>query len=380
MSESPRPKYKVVVSDFHLGKGRYFRDGTQNILEDFIYDREFAEFVNYHRSGSFADADVELILNGDILNLLQIDTFGVHTHLITERGVIRAVERIVSGHPEFFQALKRFAGTPGHTISYVVGNHDVGMLWPGPRQAFSAACGAEVKFYDVAYKFDGIYVEHGQQYERFASTDMERPFITRGLPEPVLNLPWGSLFVAVLLPGIKQARPHVDKVRPFSAFMRWVFIHDIFWGLVTGVRVAKFVFDTILFRTRFQISQGVRSTLGLLKEISLYPNYDKIAFKILEENHEIHTVIFGHTHILRHRLWREGKQYFNEGTWNEMTNLFLDDYGKQIRLTYAFIEYPILSGPAAAVVGTVEASSYEKPKVRLKQWNGVWKPENEVLI
>ena len=71
-----KPKFKIVVSDFHLGKGRYFEDGTQNILEDFIYDREFSEFIDYYRVGKFADAEVELILNGDILNLLQIDTWG----------------------------------------------------------------------------------------------------------------------------------------------------------------------------------------------------------------------------------------------------------------------------------------------------------------
>jgi len=366
-SNSQQPKYKVVVSDFHLGKGRYFVDGTQNILEDFIYDREFAEFLNYYRSGSFADAEVELILNGDILNLLQIDTWGVHTHMITERSVIRAVHKIVAGHPEFFQALKRFAATPHHTISYIVGNHDVGMLWPGPRKVFSEAVGGPVQFHDVFYQFDGIYVEHGQQYERFAQIDMERPFITRGLPEPVLNLPWGSLFVAVLLPKIKQSRPHVDKVRPPSTFFRWVLIHDLFWGLKTCIEIARFVFDTILFRSRYQIHQGVRATLGLIKEISLYPNYDKIAFKILEAYDTVNTVIFGHTHILRYRQWREGKEYFNEGTWNEMTNLELDDYGRQIRLTYAFIEYPI------------ETPVLSRPKVRLKQWQGSWKPEVEVL-
>ena len=81
-----RRRFKLVVSDFHLGKGRYFRDGTQNILEDFIYDREFAEFLAYYRTGEFSDVDVELILNGDILNLLQIDYYGVHTHLITDRS------------------------------------------------------------------------------------------------------------------------------------------------------------------------------------------------------------------------------------------------------------------------------------------------------
>jgi len=370
-SSTVRPRFKLVVSDFHLGKGRYFRDGTRNILEDFIYDREFAEFLNYYRSGSFADAEVELVLNGDILNLLQIDSYGVFTHLITERSVVRAVQRIIAGHSEFFHALRRFAATPGHSISYVVGNHDAGMLWSGPRKVFSEACGAPVKFHDVFYKVDGIYIEHGQQYERFARINMNRPFITSGLPEPVLNLPWGSLFVAVVLPKVKQERPHVDKVRPFNAFLRWVLIHDPWWGIRTGMGILKFVFDTLLFRSRYQIRQGVRATLGLLKEISLYPNYDRLAFKVLEENDDVYTVIFGHTHILRYRQWREGKEYFNEGTWNETTNLFLDDYGRQIRLTYAFIEYPVISEQSTVA---------SRPKVRLKQWNGVWKPESEVLV
>jgi UDP-2,3-diacylglucosamine pyrophosphatase LpxH len=376
MSELKR-KYRLVVSDFHLGKGRYFRDGTQNILEDFIYDREFAEFLNYHRSGDFVDAEVELILNGDILNLLQIDTHGVHTHLITERSVMRAVEKIVAGHPEFFQALRRFAATPGHTISYVVGNHDSGMLFPGARRIFSEACGSPVTFHDVAYQFDGVHVEHGQQYERFAAIDMKRPFITRGLPEPVLNLPWGSLFVAVLMPKLKQERSHIDKVRPFNAYIRWVVIHDLWWGLKTVARSAKFVIDTLLLRRRYQIHQGVRATFGLLKEISFYPNYDKIAFKLLEEYENINTVIFGHTHILKYRQYREGKEYFNEGTWNEATNLDLDDYGRQTRLTYAFIEYPLALDPAA---GGVLDPAITRPKVRMKQWHGVWRPEMEIIV
>ena len=368
MPDEPlKRRYKLIVSDFHLGKGRYFRDGTQNILEDFVYDREFAEFLDYHRQGDFKDAEVELILNGDILNLLQIDTWGIHTHLITERAVTRAVERIVAGHPEFFQALRRWGQTQGHGISYVVGNHDVGMLWEGPRKAFSVACGVEVKFYDVAYNFDGVYVEHGQQYERFARIDLKRPFISRGLPEPVLNLPWGSLFTAVLLPAIKQERPHVDKVRPFSTFLIWCVIHDFFWGMRTIAMILRFVVDTILLKSRYHIRHGVEASFDLLREISIYPNYDKIAFKLLEERDDIHTVIFGHTHILRYRQWREGKEYFNEGSWNEVTNLDLNEYGTRTRLTYAFVD-----------CGVPLANGEYRPKTRLKEWKGLWKPELEV--
>ena len=372
-SVKERPRYKLVVSDFHLGKGRVLPDGTQNILEDFMYDREFAEFLDFYASGSYLKADVELVFNGDILNLLQIDTFGVFTHLITERSVVRAVERIVEGHPEFFAGLRRFVSVPGHTVTYVVGNHDAGMLWSGPREVFSKAVGAPVRFHDECFQFDGVYVEHGQQHEEFARIDAARPFIRRGLPEPVLNLPWGSLFVAVAMPRIKQERPHVDKVRPFKSFVVWTILHDLFWGIRTAWITLRFIGETLLFRRRFHIPNGVRATLRILREITFYPNYDQIAFRILEQNPEIHTVIFGHTHILRYRQWREGKEYFNDGSWNEVTNLELAEYGTRTRLTYAFVEYP----PVSAVAASADPAA-GRPKTRLKEWRGLWKPEVEV--
>ncbi len=363
-------KIKLVVSDFHLGKGRTLSDGTQNILEDFIYDREFSEFLAYYSTGPYANAEVELILNGDILNLLQMDSWGVHTHLITERAVTRAVRKIAEGHPEFFSALRSFAAASQHSICYIVGNHDVGMLWPDPRQAFNEAVGTTVVFHDVAYEFDGVYVEHGQQYENFAAIDMKRPFITSGLPEPVLNLPWGSLFTALLLTHIKQQRPHVDKVRPFQVFLRWTLIHDFWWSIKAFILILKFTFDTLVFRSKYRVMEGVGVSIKMLKEISIYPNYDKIAFKVLEAKEDRHTVIFGHTHILRYRRWRKGKQYFNEGTWNEVTGLDLGEYGTKTRLTFASIEYPADS----------PGETPPRPFVHMKEWRGFWHPETAVLL
>jgi len=354
---------KLVVSDFHLGTGRFFADGTLNILEDFLYDEEFAEFLDFYSSGQYAEQDVELILNGDILNLIQIDDHGVHTHLITERATARAVERIVAGHPEFFLALKRFAATPGHRIAYVVGNHDAGMLWRGPRRVFEKAVGAPVAFFDVMYRFHGVHVEHGQQHEDICRMDMSCPFVTRGLPEPVLNLPWGSLFVAVWLTRIKLERPHVDKVKPFPHFMRWMLLHDTVWAISTILRMGQFIWDTIAFRPRYRITEGVRATWGMLKQITVYPCFDKIAARILEENADVTTVIFGHTHILRFRKFKGGKEYYNEGSWNEATNLELGEFGTQIKLTYALVEIP---HPGA------------RARVKLKRWMGRWKPEMDL--
>ncbi len=365
-----RKRYKLVVSDFHLGKGRYFKDGSQNILEDFIYDREFSEFLTYYRSGDYHDADVELIFNGDILNLLQIDYYGVHTHLFTERSQIFAVRKIIQGHADFFKALRKWVSIPGHTVSYIIGNHDVGMMFSGAQRVFKEAVGAEVMFYASNYLFDGVWVEHGQQYERFARLNLQRPFITRGLPEPVLDLPWGSLFVAVFMPMLKQERAHLDKVRPFGDFMVWSFFHDFFWSLKAGIRTVLFTIQSLILKTRYQIKKGVGSPWNIWREIVLYPAFDKIAFKILDENSDVNAVIFGHTHILVYRQYREGKEYFNEGTWNEVTNLHLSEYGTKTRLTYAFIEYPQPNDSTARI----------KPLVRLKEWKGIWRPEMEISV
>ncbi|MBU6375044.1 MAG: metallophosphoesterase, partial [Bdellovibrionales bacterium] len=309
-------KIRLVVSDFHLGTGRFFADGSVNILEDFLYDEEFAEFLRFYSSAIYYEREVELVLNGDILNLLQVDDFGVHTHLITERATVRAVERIIKGHPDFFSALRRFASAPRHSVAYIMGNHDAGMLWPGPRKVFERAVGARIQFYDTHYFFDGVHVEHGQQYEDLCRMDMSRPFVTSGLPEPVLNLPWGSIFVSVWLTKIKLERPHVDKVKPFTLLLRWMLIHDLVWTVKTFLRMGRFLWDTIAFRPRYLILEGVKATWGMVKQATIYPSFDHVAAQVLSSNAEARIVIFGHTHVLRYRKIEGGKEYYNEGSWN----------------------------------------------------------------
>src|SRR5579871_1851664 len=131
-----KPRLKLVVSDFHLGRGAYFRDGSRNILEDFHHDDAFISFLHYYSSGAYAESEVELIIAGDFLNLLQINYRGVHTYLMTERIVLDGLRQIVRGHEGLFDALKRFASRPGHAIAYVIGNHDQGMLFERPREYF----------------------------------------------------------------------------------------------------------------------------------------------------------------------------------------------------------------------------------------------------
>jgi UDP-2,3-diacylglucosamine pyrophosphatase LpxH len=360
-------RVKIVVNDFHLGKGVLLKDGTVNILEDFRHGRSFVEFLNYYSSGEFAECEVELIINGDFLNLLQIDYLGIHTYLVTEKMVGYFTRAIIAGHSAVFQALKEFAEGPHHAIAYVIGNHDVGLLFDLPRKILRDTIGKKIRFYDTYYEFDNVHVEHGHMHEAINATDPQK-FALRDpdYPEPVLNLPWASLFVAIFLPRIKKERPFVDKVKPFTGYLRWALMHDTLFALRTGLFMGM-SFLRMFFLARKHPLLDFSVSFSRIKGTTIYPSFVKEARKIMRLNPHLHAVIFGHTHVLRYRQWGGGKEYFNTGTWNEVTSLDIADFGLQTILTYGFIELP----PPA---------STQRARVRLKEWKGQWRPEIETSL
>src|SRR6185436_3302917 len=117
-------KIKLVVSDLHLGRGRTLPGGVTNSFEEFYYDEQFAEFLNYYTTGEFADCEVELIINGDIFNFLQVDYNGHFLTVLTESICLSNLKTIIDGHPLFFGALKKFVSVEKHKLTYIIGNHD----------------------------------------------------------------------------------------------------------------------------------------------------------------------------------------------------------------------------------------------------------------
>ncbi|MCB0385206.1 MAG: hypothetical protein KDD43_07420, partial [Bdellovibrionales bacterium] len=79
----------------------------------------------------------------------------------------------------------------------------------------------------------------------------------------------------------------------------------------------------------------------------------------------VHTVIFGHTHVYQYRQWGEDMEYFNTGTWTELTSLDIASLGKITKLTYVLLEYP---------------EDVERPRGRLKEWHGYHRIEEDVAV
>lgn len=358
-------KFKIVVSDLHLGVGKFLEDGDINSLEEFYYDEHFFEFIKYYTGGEYGQSEIELILNGDIFNFLQIDYRGHYLTVITESISLEKLKNIVKGHPKFFQALREFCARPNCSVTYVVGNHDQCMMWPATRAYLCEVLGAPIRFKNLVYFFDGVHIEHGHMHEAANRMDPKKFFIKKNVPEPILNLPLGSHFFVDFVLRVKMLNPYIDKVRPFHSFLKWGLVYETGFTIKTLAGLLYYFAKKAFGRTEGRKIWPWRSVLKIFTERAIFPDLGTAARRILTDE-RIHTVIFGHSHVYQYHKLSNAKEYFNTGTWTELTSLDMASLGKITKLTYVFLEY--------------NDDHPHRPRGRLKHWRGYHRIEEDVDV
>ena len=364
-----KKKIKLIVSDLHLGAGAAFEGGYCNPLEEFNYDEKFAEFIEHYSCGIFRNYDVELILNGDIFNLLQVDYRGHYLTVITEDVTLEKMKYIIKGHPVFFNALREFCKSNGNVITFVVGNHDQGMLWPKVRAYLDESLKTRVQYKNIAYFIDGFHIEHGHMYEAANRLDPKKFFLKKNLAEPILNLPIGSFFFLECVMKLKEKQPHIDKVKPFPRMIRWGLFNETIFTLKSILLIYWYFLSLILFHksSPFREVWSIRQiTKVILGGKDIYPDLTQSAHDILSTDERVHTVIFGHSHVYKYRQFEEG-EYFNTGTWTDITSLDMGSLGRLSRLTYVLIEYP-------------QSLENTRPRAHLKHWIGYHRVEEDIKV
>ncbi|HBP23004.1 MAG TPA: hypothetical protein DEA08_35175 [Planctomycetes bacterium] len=352
---------RIVVSDLHLGSGS--RPGELNPYEDFFHDERFADFIRHYLRDTGEDVGIELILNGDIFDLLKIRIGGVWPVEITDEIATEKLRQCLDGHPIFVRTLKEFMADPKNRITYLPGNHDLDMWFQGPqdllrRYVAPGDAGERVRFVthsDTYYLPEGIQIRHGHQLERIHRVDYRS--MTRRLADgrEILALPWGSLWILEVLNPLKTFRSHIDRIQPLGRFM-WAsllldpsFVMRFLWYSTKNFFKHR-IFKLEAWRDR------LRAIPRLVREevISLTGGYDENAMRELARMRGAHTLIVGHSHGPRYLQLPNGKTLVNTGTWEKMINLDLQYLGQDSGLTYAVIEY----------------DDEGKPKTTLMRWYG----------
>ncbi|MCL4557577.1 MAG: metallophosphoesterase [Deltaproteobacteria bacterium] len=349
---------KLVVSDLHLGSGRFTSEGIKNPYEDFFFDESFVELLEYYTSGKYDGYDVELIINGDFLNLLQADILkdGI---TITEPDSLVMLQRIMKGHSAFFDALRQFMYALNHHVSIIVGNHDQGLLWNKVEKLLKNAVSPRMDIYNRSKSFDGVYIEHGNDYDilnSFSARDYAQKSAKTN--ETILNIPWGSYFVMTFIYPRKRVTPYLDRIRPLRKYIRWGLFFDTAKTFGTLIMMVWFY-----LKNRFHPDPRVRKkfhiTLDRIMESLKLSSLAETAVSILKHTH-YRVVIFGHTHIAM-QIDLHGKQYINTGTWTEIVSMGIDNPGRHTKLTYALIDY-----------------STSPVRASLREWNGHYRIEHEL--
>jgi len=354
----------LVLSDFHLGKGKFLESGQVNILEDFDEDEKFSEFLEHYSTGTYYFSDINVVLNGDIFNLIQMDVAGEFTHLQTEDHITYMVEEIIEGHPIFFEGLRKFLSRPNKKVTYVIGNHDLGMCFPKAQERFKKEVGESVEF-THQYINHGVLIEHGHRFEPINTVPRSKLTVPGPGGKNILNLPWASLFCIYMLPKLKEMRPYIDKVRPLSLYVKWTILHDFKFFIYLVWSVFAYCLRT-QFRPFGRFNRNFKLSLKQIFKIDIHPNYNKNAKRIFATRPDIKIVVMGHTHITEWRRFKDGKLYFNTGTWNQVPSVDAALHKHISTLTYVCIEINEKKG--------IIKNAY------MNVWQGKWRPYREEVV
>jgi len=334
---------RLVVSDLHLGSG--MEDGRLNPHEDFFHDEHFAELLEHYEQA--AGDELELILNGDIFDLLKVKIDDTWPTEITEEIAIEKLRICLEGHPRFVRAVRDFLAKPQHRIVYLPGNHDLDLWFPGAQALFKryvapGDAAQRIRFItasDTYYLPEGIQIRHGHQLEDIHRVDYSRILRKRADGTEILDLPYGSLWVLEVLNPAKELRQNVDRIQPLRLFI----LGSLFLDPGFGFRFLARNIWHFLKRRIFTFdawSQRFRNLPRILREeVISIGGFDGAATRYLQTLRGVNTLIVGHSHAPRFRLLRDDKILLNTGTWMQMINLNLQYLGQDSGLTYALIEY-----------------------------------------
>ncbi|HTL12096.1 MAG TPA: hypothetical protein VL588_06390 [Bdellovibrionota bacterium] len=345
-------RFKVIVSDCHLGAGRLF-EGRLNPHEDFHFDGEMCALFRHFSTGKYGEGptgpvEVELILAGDFLDFLGVPFQGEFEDEVTEEMAVYKVEAILRGHPEVSATLRAFAALPGKSVTYLIGNHDADLVYPKVREKIIRAWDPEGRYPSPVVRIlhdtdrityeEGVEVRHGQQLDGGNDLDFARPVFPAHDGKEILNLPWSSVYVLKIINPLRWEREWFDRVRPAKAFV-------LFGLLLDPIFTIRFLFLTSIFFLRTRLTERARARYSLKRawdnlrqEARFFRNLEDEARQILDETAGLRTIIFGHTHYPMDKVYPDGKQYINTGTWTRMINMDWGGWGQGLRRTFALIE------------------------------------------
>jgi UDP-2,3-diacylglucosamine pyrophosphatase LpxH len=256
----------LVVSDLHLGEG--LADTSVATLRQVAkVAQAFSRFLAYYAAHRPDERPWRLVIAGDMIDFVRARIVAEAERSDALEGharAVRALERIMAAHADPFADLARFLAA-GHDVVILKGNHDVELHYEEIQQRLvdqlvsfvppeqAEAVRARVSFARwFWYEGDLVYVEHGNQYDRFCSFEhVLEPTLaeSRELEEPISHRTLRGFAQLILgtmdVHGIDRWRL-VDFARWLSglgprviARLAYTYVASVAWMVATRRRLAE---------------------------------------------------------------------------------------------------------------------------------------------
>ena len=364
LQKNKTSKTVLVISDIHLGAG-VLVNGKRNYLEDFHFDKELVDFLDYFSTGDFQNKEVELIINGDLFDLLAVPFVNYFDdEFWSEDASLDKLEMIINAHPEVLEGLNKFVTNKNKKIVFIIGNHDAEFVFESLRNRFyklfseknkervSIILNAHGEYSPV----EGVILKHGHEYEIAHHFHPEKSITEDENGKKYFLPPWGSYYVTRVINKFKEERDHVNAVRPIRKFLINGIIYDTFFTL-RFIFANAFYFIMVRSIYLFKQEQSLKKMLKhCANELELFKDHETMTLEFFKERPEVQCLIVGHTHDPSLRSFSDGRVFINTGTWTRMYNL---DFGKNVfgeQLSFAQID-----------VINKEKKEYD---INLNVWNG----------
>lgn len=338
-------KHILVISDLHLGAGAII-NGRKNPLEDFYSDQELEEFLHFFSSGEYANKEVELVINGDFLDLLAVPYVKYFDdEFWSEKAALEKLQMIMMAHPEVMQALNNFVKQKNKKIVYIIGNHDSELVFDSLKEKFLSVFDDDVRARVVIDNHlttynpaKGIYIQHGHEYEHAHQFDPHNTTITSSKGDKYFIPSWGSYYVTHVMNKYKQERRHINEAKPIRTFLIHGVIFDTFFTL--RFMIANFYYYFMVrFLHYFRLSSGWKSIIeDSLNELTLWEDYETLTREFFQKTLDAKVLIVGHTHKPTYREYNDGTKFINTGTWMRTVNLDLINDFSDVPRTFAHVQ------------------------------------------
>jgi UDP-2,3-diacylglucosamine pyrophosphatase LpxH len=336
----------LVISDIHLGAGVTV-NGKRNSLEDFYHDKELVEFIEYYSNDLYGNKEVELIINGDLFDLLAVPFVPFFDdEYWCEDASFEKLKLILEAHQEVINALIKFSGKKNKKIVYILGNHDAELIFESLREhLISLFPEKNRENIRILFETDGEYcplpqvvVKHGHDYEIANDFHPEDSFFVGENGKKYFIPPWGSYFVTRVINKFKEERAFVNQVRPIRSFIIKGLIYDTLFTLRFAF-ACIFYYFMVRFIYFFKRTKNLNEVLQYLKnELKFLSDIEEKTKEYFANREEVEVLIVGHTHDPFLHTFPNGSTFINTGTWINMHFLGFGHSKQGAPLTYAQID------------------------------------------